>query len=155
MKTLIRHATSRDFPILLSIDQACFPPEIAYDALDLKHMMSRAGAETLVLEEDDTIAAFLVMEVDRRRRTATLITLDVVAKQRRRGHASSLLARSEKTLLELGVTAYNLQVDTKNEAAISFYRKNGFEMDRLLRKYYPGSRDAWQMIKKLPSSGGT
>ena len=154
MKTLIRHATSRDFPILLSIDQACFPPEIAYDALDLKHMMSRAGAETLVLEEDDTIAAFLLIEVDRRRRTATLITLYVVAQQRRRGHASSLLARSEKTLLELGVTAYNLQVDTKNEAAISFYRKNGFEMDRLLRKYYPGSRDAWQMVKKLPSSGG-
>ena len=22
--------------------------------------------------------------------------------------------------------------------------------ERLLRKYYPGSRDAWQMVKKLP-----
>jgi ribosomal protein S18 acetylase RimI-like enzyme len=72
---------------------------------------------------------------------------------RRKGYASSLLSRSERSLGELGVTAYNLQVDTKNEGAISFYRRNGFEMDRLLRKYYPGSRDAWQMVKRLPSSG--
>ncbi|HZI50696.1 MAG TPA: GNAT family N-acetyltransferase [Terriglobia bacterium] len=155
MKTLIRYATSRDFPILLSIDQACFPPEIAYDALDLKHMMSRAGAETLVLEEEDTIVAFLVMEVDRRRKTATLVTLDVLSGQRRRGYATSLLARSESMLTDHGVATYNLQVDTKNDAAISFYRRNGFEMERLLRKYYPGSRDAWQMVKKLRPSGDT
>jgi len=155
MKTLIRYATSRDFPILLSIDQACFPPEIAYDALDLKHMMSRPGAETLVLEEEDTIVAFLVMEVDRRRKTATLVTLDVLSEQRRRGYATTLLARSESMLMDVGVAAYNLQVDTKNDAAISFYRRNGFEMERLLRKYYPGSRDAWQMVKRLRPSGDT
>jgi|SRR5688572_26322120 len=155
MKTLIRYATSRDFPILLSIDEACFPPEIAYDALDLKHMMSRPGAESLVLEEDGKIVAFLVMEVDRNRRTATLVTLDVLEAHRRSGYASSLLARSEKSLNELNISAYNLQVDTKNEAAIAFYRKNGFAVDRLLRKYYPGSRDAWQMVKKLQPSGGT
>jgi [ribosomal protein S18]-alanine N-acetyltransferase len=155
MKTLIRYATSRDFPMLLSIDEACFPPEIAYDAMDLRHMMSRAGAETLVLEEDGRIVAFLLMEVDRNRKTATLVTLDVLKDHRRSGYASSLLARSEQTLAGLGVTSYKLQVDTQNEGAISFYRKNGFEEQRLLRKYYPGSRDAWEMIKKLPPSAGT
>jgi|SRR5688572_4186547 len=155
MKTLIRYATSRDFPILLSIDEACFPPEIAYDALDLKHMMSRPGAETLVLEEDGEIVAFLLMDVDRKRRTATLVTLDVLEAHRRKGYASNLLARSEKSLNEFEVTTYNLQVDTKNEAAMAFYRRNGFAVDRLLRKYYPGSRDAWQMVKKLQPSGDT
>jgi ribosomal-protein-alanine N-acetyltransferase len=155
MKTLIRYATSRDFPILLSIDEACFPPEIAYDALDLKHMMSRPGAETLVLEEEGEIVAFLLMDVDRKRKAATLVTLDVLEAHRRKGYASSLLARSEKSLSEFEVTTYNLQVDTKNEAAMAFYRRNGFAVDRLLRKYYPGSRDAWQMVKKLQPSGDT
>ena len=112
--------------MLLSIDEACFPPEIAYDAMDLRHMMSRAGAETLVLEEDGRIVAFLLMEVDRNRKTATLVTLDVLKDHRRSGYASSLLARSEQTLAGLGVTSYKLQVDTQNEGAISFYRKNGF-----------------------------
>ena len=153
MKTLIRHATSRDFPTLLSIDEACFPPEIAYDSHEMKHMVSRPGAETLVLEEDGRIVAFILMEVDRNRKSATLVTLDVLKDYRRKGFASSLLARSEQILAGHSVSIYNLQVDTENEAAISFYRKNGFEVDRLLRKYYPGSRDAWQMVKKLQPSG--
>jgi ribosomal protein S18 acetylase RimI-like enzyme len=117
-------------------------------------MMSRSGAETLVLEEDGAIRAFLLLDVDRNRKTATLVTLDVHSDCRRRGYASSLLSRSEQILREQGVALFNLQVDTQNEGAISFYRKNGFEVDRLLRKYYPGSRDAWQMVKKLPPSSG-
>ena len=155
MKTLIRHATSRDFSMLLSLDEECFPPEIAYDCYDLKHMMSRPGAQTLVLEEDAKTCAFLLVEMDRTRKTATLVTLDVQSEHRRKGYASALLSRSEQILRGHGITAYILQVDTRNEAALSFYRKNGFEVDRLLRKYYPGSRDAWQMVKKLPPSSGT
>ena len=154
MKTLIRHATSLDLPVLLSLDEACFPPEIAYNSLDLRHMMSRAGANTLVLEEDGAIRAFLLVEVDRNRKSATLVTLDVHSDHRRKGFASELLSRSEQILKEQAVTTYNLQVDTQNEGAISFYRRNGFVVDRLLRKYYPGSRDAWQMVKKLPTSAG-
>ena len=139
--------------MLLSLDEACFPPEIAYDSYDLRHMMSRAGAQTLVLEEGGEIRAFLLMDVDRSRKMATLVTLDVHGEHRRKGYASTLLARSEQILFEQGVPIYSLQVDTQNEGAISFYRKNGFEVERLLRKYYPGSRDAWQMVKKLPTSG--
>lgn len=154
MKTLIRHATSSDFPKLLTLDESCFPPEIAYDSYDLKHMMSRSGAQTLVLDEDGVICAFLLMDIDRKRKSATLVTLDVHSEHRRKGYASSLLSRSEQILNEHGVTTYVLQVDTQNEGAMSFYRKNGFTVDRLLRKYYPGSRDAWQMVKTLQTSGG-
>jgi ribosomal protein S18 acetylase RimI-like enzyme len=150
MKTQIRHSTSKDFPVLLSIDQACFPPDVAYDYMDMKHMMSRPGAETLVLEEGGEIRAFLLIDIDHRRKSATLVTLDVLAEHRRRGYASILFSRSEEILKSHGVTHYSLQVDVHNDAAIAFYRKNGFKEERLLRKYYPGSRDAWQMTKKLP-----
>ena len=155
MKTLIRHATSRDFPTLLSIDEACFPPEIAYDSRELRHMMTRSGAETLVLEEGGEIRAFLLMDMDRIRGFATLVTLDVLSEHRRHGYASILLSRSERILSERGIRTYVLQVDTENEGAMAFYRKNGFDAATLLRNYYPGNRDAWQMVKTLPSSGGT
>ena len=154
MKTLIRHATSRDFQKLLSIDETCFPPEIAYDSHGLKHMMGRAGAETIVVEEDGGIRAFLLMDVNRSDKVATLVTLDVQSDHRRKGYASSLLSRSEQILVDHGVSTYKLQVDTKNEAAIAFYRSSGFEVERLLRKYYPGGRDAWQMVKKLQAVAG-
>ena len=140
--------------MLLSIDETCFPPEIAYDCHDLKHMMGRAGAETIVVEEDGGIRGFLLMDVDRSGKVATLVTLDVQSEHRRKGYASSLLSRSEQILVNHGVATYKLQVDTKNEAAITFYRRSGFEVERLLRKYYPGSRDAWQMVKKLPPAAG-
>jgi ribosomal protein S18 acetylase RimI-like enzyme len=154
MKTLIRYATSADFHTLLSIDEASFPREVAYDCVELAHMMGRPGAETIVLEEDGEIAAFLLMDVNRRRQQATLVTLDVKNEKRRHGYAAELLERSESILRDRGVVRYDLQVDTKNDAALSFYRKHGFQVEKRLAKYYPGGRDAWQMIKKLPKAGG-
>ena len=136
--------------MLLSIDEACFPPEIAYDSRELRHMMGRSGAETLVLESDGQICAFLLMDVEPARGIATLVTLDVLREHRRQGYASTLLLRSEKILSEYGVRTYVLQVDTENEAAIAFYRRSGFKGATLLRHYYPGNRDAWQMVKTLP-----
>jgi [ribosomal protein S18]-alanine N-acetyltransferase len=153
MKRLIRHATSRDFQTLVGIDAACFPPEIAYDPFELKEMMNQPGAKTIVLEEDGTIRAFLLMDVSRRRNTATLVTIDVLNEYRRQGHATELLSRSEQILEAQGIETYRLQVDTRNEAALAFYRKHGFKTERLIQNYYPGGRDAWEMVKQLSSNG--
>ena len=100
--------------MLLSLDEACFPPDIAYDSHDLRHMMSRSGAQTLVLEEGGEIRAFLLLDVDRNN-MATLVTLDVHGEHRRKGYASTLLARSEQILFEQGVAIYSLQVDTRTK----------------------------------------
>jgi ribosomal protein S18 acetylase RimI-like enzyme len=154
MKTLIRHATGDDFPTLLSIDEASFPREIAYDCVELSFLTKRPGAETLVLEETGTIAAFLLMEVNRRRKRATLVTLDVRSEKRRKGYASNLIRHSESILQEYGVHTYDLQVDVRNEGAVLFYQKHGFQIERRLKKYYPGGHDAWLMVKKLLKAAG-
>ena len=65
--------------------------------------MDREGAETIVLEVDKTIVAFLIMEVLRNRRRATVVTLDVDERHRRNGYGSQLLKRSEQTLADYGV----------------------------------------------------
>jgi ribosomal protein S18 acetylase RimI-like enzyme len=154
MKTLIRHAIAADFPTLLSIDEASFEKEIAYDSAELTFLIQRPGAETFVLEEDGVIAAFLLMEVNRRRKRATLVTLDVRRERRRNGFASQLLRHSENILQEYGVQNYDLQVDTRNDGAVSFYEKHGFTTERRLKKYYPGGHDAWQMVKRLLTDAG-
>jgi [ribosomal protein S18]-alanine N-acetyltransferase len=154
MKTLIRLATSADFETLLTIDAASFEREIAYDSAELSFLMKRPGAETFVLEEEGAVAAFLLMEVNRRRRRATLVTLDVRSERRRHGLATDLLRHSEIALQGYGVGTYDLQVDVRNEGAVAFYRKHGFEVSRRLKKYYPGGHDAWEMVKTLPKSAG-
>jgi ribosomal protein S18 acetylase RimI-like enzyme len=154
-KTLIRRATRADLPILLEIDKASFPPGVAYDSAELAYFMNRIGSETIVLEHNGKIAAFLIMEVNSRRQAATMITLDVLVDFRRQGYASRLVRHSEDMLAGLGVNLYELQVDVENGAAIAFYVKHGFYSTGKLRKYYPNGHDAHVMIKKLPASAAT
>jgi len=148
-KTLIRHATKTDFEFLLEIDEASFPGGVAYDAAELAYFMNREGAETIVVEVDGTVVAFLIMEVHRNRRRATIVTLDVLETHRRVGYGSQLLKRSEQILGDYGVEVYELQVDVTNHAAIVFYKKHGFKNVRVLPKYYANGHDAYLMLKEL------
>src|ERR1041385_7615979 len=113
-KTLIRHAVQEDFQVLLEIDEASFPRGVAYDANELAYFMSRNGAETIVVEEDGAIVAFLIMEVHRNRRSATVVTVDVRENSRRKGYGSQLLKRGEEILHDYGIELYDLQVDVDN-----------------------------------------
>jgi ribosomal-protein-alanine N-acetyltransferase len=148
-KTLIRHAVSADFESLLEIDDASFPDGVAYDAVELSYFMRRSGAETIVLEEDGRIVAFLIMEVHRTRRRATIITLDVRETHRRGGYGSQLVKRSEDILTDYGVEMYDLQVDVTNAGALNFYKKHGFRTVRTLPRYYANGHDAYLMVKEL------
>ena len=148
-KTLIRYATTADFDSLLAIDVASFPGGVAYDADELAYFMNHEGAETIVADVNGTVVAFLIMELHRTRRTATIVTLDVHEGQRRQGHGSLLLKRSEKMLMDHGVEAYDLQVDVANRPAIAFYEKHGFKALRRIRNYYANGHDAFLMVKEL------
>jgi len=90
-KTIIRPATSLDFPILLEIDAASFPAGVAYDSGELSYFMNQEGAETIVLEMDGSIAAFLIVDVDLNARSAMIVTLDVREDCRRLGFGSRLI----------------------------------------------------------------
>ena len=148
-KTLIRHAVREDFETLLEIDEASFPGGVAYDADELSYFMTRDGAETIVAEEDGEIVAFIIMEVHRTRRTATVVTLDVRETYRRSGFGTKLLQRAEEILADYGVELYDLQVDVTNRNAIRFYRKHGFDVVRTLPNYYANGHDAYLMVKDL------
>ncbi len=148
-KTLIRHAVQEDFDILLEIDEASYPGGVAYDANELAYFMNRNGAETIVVEEDGAIVAFLIMEVHRNRRSATVVTVDVRESSRRKGYGSQLLKRAEEILNDYGIELYDLQVDVANGNAILFYKEHGFNVVRTLRNYYANGNDAYLMVKEL------
>jgi len=148
-KTLIRHAVPADFESLLAIDVSSFPGGVAYDATELAYFMNHEGAETIVLEANGIIVAFLIMEIHHTRRAATIVTLDVCENERRNGYASRLLKRSEEMLVDYGVEVYDLQVDVTNAGAIAFYKKHGFKTVKTLRKYYANGNDAFLMVKEF------
>jgi len=148
-KTPIRRAVAADLPALLEIDQASFSGGVAYDAAELSYFMNRRRAETLVVEDDGQIVAFLILEVHRTRRSGTIVTLDVRETHRRNGYGTLLMSAAEDILSQYGVEGYDLQVDITNRAAILFYRKHGFRIIRTLCNYYANGNDAYLMVKEL------
>lgn len=147
----LRPYQSRDFAALHRLDQACFAPGIAYTKAGLRYFLTQNGAQCLVAEEDRRIVGFLVAEENRP--LGHIITLDVDAKQRNRGIGTALLKEMEAILAARGVKAILLETAVDNETAVAFWQKHGYRSKAVLKRYYLGRLDAYEMRKVLPAGG--
>ena len=158
----IRPFEKSDFDTLWRIDQACFDPQLAYSRPELAFYMRRPGSLTLVAEGagnevrgnggtvailDSGILGFVIAEI--RRKTGHIITIDVVAKARRAGVGSALLDAAEEQLLRASATAVALETPVNNDAAIRFYKKKGYFVEKTVPGYYSGHLDALVMTKVI------
>jgi [ribosomal protein S18]-alanine N-acetyltransferase len=146
----LRPYAARDFPALYRLDQACFPPRIAYSKTTLRYFLDLHGAECLVAEDAGKILGFILAEQNDA--LAHIITLDVAESARRQGLASALLHQIEANLTFQGVRTILLETATDNDVAIAFWKKHGYRIEAVLRRYYPGKLDAYAMRKILTAS---
>src|SRR5229473_1874837 len=146
----IRQFEKADFDTLWRIDQACFDPQLAYSRPEMAFYMRRPGSFTLVAETEGVpgngILGFIVAETHRK--SGHIITIDVVAKARRAGVGSALLRAAEDQLLRAGVVAVALETPVNNEAAIRFYKRKGYFVEKTVAGYYSGQIDALVMTKE-------
>ncbi len=143
----IRKFEKADFDTLWRIDQDCFDPQLAYSRPELAFYMRRPGSFTLVAESAAGIAGFIVAEP--RRKSGHIITIDVVAEARRAGVGSALLQAAEEQLLRAGVIMIALETPVNNEAAIRFYKRKGYFVEKTVAGYYSNHLDALVMTKEL------
>lgn len=148
MPLALRPYEAHDFAALHRLDQACFPAGIAYSKTALRYFMNLTGAECLIAEQDSKIVGFILAEQSDR--LAHIITLDVAESVRRGGVGSALLRRVEANLAARGVRAILLETATTNDAAIAFWQKHGYRTEAVLKNYYLGRLDAFEMRKILP-----
>jgi ribosomal protein S18 acetylase RimI-like enzyme len=147
MSWKLRPYQPRDFAALHRLDQDCFPPGISYTKAGLRYFLNQNGAQCLVAEEGKHIVGFLVAEENRP--LAHIITLDVEEGQRKRGVGGALLAEMEQNLAARGVQAILLEAAVNNETAVAFWRKHGYRSEAVLKRYYLGRVDAYEMRKTL------
>jgi ribosomal protein S18 acetylase RimI-like enzyme len=140
-----------DFDALYKIDQSCFPRGIAYSKTTLRYFLELASAECLLAVEDDEIAGFILSEVDGP--LAHIITLDVAQAHRRSGVGSLLLNAAEKNLSGQGVRTVFLETAVNNHAAVNFWSRHGYIQEGILKRYYLGRIDGYEMRKKLLAGG--
>lgn len=154
MPASVRSYDPADFASLYKLDQKCFPPGIAYSKKLLRYFMAQAGAECLVAQRDAAIAGFILTEENPP--LAHIVTLDVAESHRRQGIGSQLLTASESNLGLRGVRTVLLETATSNAAGVAFWQRHGYRIEAVLKNYYPGRLDAYEMRKRLhtPEAAG-
>lgn len=144
---LLRAYQPDDFDALYKLDQSCFPRGIAYSKTTLRYFLELASAECLLAVEERDIAGFILSEMDGA--LAHIITLDVAEGHRRSGVGSLLLNAAEKKLSAQGVRTVFLETAVNNHAAVNFWSRHGYINEGILKRYYLGRIDGYEMRKKL------
>jgi len=144
---LLRAYQPDDFDALYKLDQSCFSRGIAYSKTTLRYFLALASAECLLAVEEGYIAGFILSEVDGG--LAHIITLDVAEAHRRSGVGSLLLNGAEKNLSAQGVRTVFLETAVDNHAAVNFWSRHGYIREGILKRYYLGRIDGYEMRKKL------
>lgn len=150
----IRPVRNDDFSALYALDQACFPPGIAWSKAELGYFLKYPGNIGLIAEdESSSLAGFAIAGPHRRRGIliGRLITIDVREDSRRKGVGHTLLLAIEERLSAAGVQALMLEVAADNAAAQAFYTRHGFTPTGRIPGYYNGRLDALVMEKPLPN----
>jgi ribosomal protein S18 acetylase RimI-like enzyme len=148
----IRQYEPHDFAALYKLDQACFPPGIAYSKTMLRYFLAQDGAECLVATDGGKIVGFMLSEENPP--LAHIITLDVAESHRRHGVGTALVVESEANLRFRGVRTVLLETATTNEAGIAFWEQHRYRKEAVLKNYYSGRLDAFEMRKKLIATPG-
>lgn len=155
MAVTLRSYEPHDFPALFRLDQACFPPGISYSKTTLRYFLKLSGADCTIATDAGKIAGFLLTEENPP--LAHIITLDVAETFRRQGVGSMLLSESERNLARRGVKNVLLETATDNDVAVAFWKKRGYRVEAVLKRYYLGRLDALEMRKilSIPSNSAS
>jgi ribosomal-protein-alanine N-acetyltransferase len=150
MSLTLRTYEQHDFGALHRLDQSCFPPGIAYSRMTLHYFLSLSSANCVVALEGRKTVGFILTEENPP--LGHTITLDVAPDHRRHGIGSALLAENEKTLAQHGVRHILIETAIDNQAAVAFWQRHGYRIEAVLKRYYLGRLDAYEMRKILPAA---
>ncbi|MGB7844380.1 MAG: N-acetyltransferase [Candidatus Acidiferrum sp.] len=152
MATTVRAYEAQDFAKLYKLDQVCFPPGISYSKWSLQYFLSLPAADCLVADEGKQIVGFILAEANPP--LAHIITLDVAPEQRRKGLGARLLNEMEKHFRYHGVRSVLLETAVDNQTGIAFWEHHGYRTEAVLKRYYLGRVDAYEMRKRLEAGSG-
>jgi len=143
----IRAYEAHDFQAIHKLDQSCFPPGISYSRWSLQYFLNLATADCLVAEQEKKIVGFLLAETNPP--LAHIITLDVAESHRKKRVGSALLREMEEHFAFHEIQSVLLETAVDNESGIAFWQHHGYRSEAVVKRYYLGKIDAYEMRKKL------
>ncbi|NLH00087.1 MAG: GNAT family N-acetyltransferase [Chloroflexi bacterium] len=134
----------QDLNELRKLEAVCFE-EDAWPLWDLIAVLTLPKIVRLKAVINEKMVGFVAGDPHPREGLAWIATLGVLPEYRRRGIAAALLTQCEQ---ELGMPRIRLSVRRTNDGAISLYKKFGYEMIDVWRKYYFSGEDALVLEKR-------
>jgi ribosomal protein S18 acetylase RimI-like enzyme len=161
VEIVLRDFRHDDFETLWNIDQTCFIPGIAYSRRELSYYVRMPRAFTIVaeshplnadelLQKTGGVAGFIVAHPSPKR-IGHIITIDVLPAAQRLGVGSRLLAAAESRLREHKCHTAYLETAVDNVAALAFYKRHNYFLQKTIPSYYSNGVDACMMQKDLLS----
>ena len=141
---MIRHFLESDFESIYALGSEL--TNSFSKTNNLKEMYKDSFSKVLVYERDKEIVGFLMyIELEE-----TVDILDIIVKKEMRGKkiASCLMDYMISDLADT-VKVITLEVRKSNEAAICLYKKFGFEIVNVRKKYYDDGEDGYLMGKVM------
>jgi len=142
----IRNFRRDDFFPIAKLIYETFPER--YDPQLIINLFEFFPEGFLIAEENNKIIGFLagVLSIGNR---AKILLLGVEKEHRNKGIGSLLLRRFIRNMALKGIRIIELEVDTSNKKAVSFYKKNGFVISKIVKNFYRIGDDAYLMVKHL------
>jgi ribosomal protein S18 acetylase RimI-like enzyme len=143
---VIRRASLSDVATIYHIERKCFGRR-SFSKAHIIWLLKNPSAVTYIYYDDDRAVAAIMLKHEGN--VARVVSIGVIPGYRRKGIGKELMALGEEIMRGKGAKVMKLEVSVKNEAAITFYRRLGYEMDGLLKGYYSWGEDAYIMRKPL------
>ena len=141
----IGNAGWHDLNDLRKLEDICFG-EDSWPLWDLIAVLTLPKIIRLKATIDGKMAGFIAGDPHTREGIGWIATLGVLPQYRRLGIAAALLEQCER---ELHLSNIRLSVRRSNEPALALYRKFGYQMVDVWRRYYHSGEDALVLEKNM------
>ncbi|MBQ1478375.1 MAG: ribosomal protein S18-alanine N-acetyltransferase [Erysipelotrichaceae bacterium] len=142
---MIRRMTLNDLDQVLRIEETSFSSPWTYENFRYE-LEENEFSRCYVYEEEGRILGYSMMWI--LFENADINNIAVLPEERRKGIALKLMEHMEEEAVKEGAEFLHLEVRVSNEAAISLYKKLGFEFLRLRKGYYSDpAEDGYDMMK--------
>ena len=152
----LRKFVPEDLQAVMQINRVCLPEN--YTDFFFVDLHQRFPETFIVAEEAGKIIGYIMCRIEVGLsnygfgglvRKGHIASIAVMPQHRRKGVAQAIINRAIQGMEYYKAKQGFLEVRVTNDAAISLYKKLGFEITRTINGYYSDGEDAYVMTKKL------
>jgi ribosomal-protein-alanine N-acetyltransferase len=150
----IRRFRMEDLDQVMYINRVCLPEN--YSTYFFMDLYTNYPETFIVAEEDSRIVGYVMCRIETGfsglglMKRGHVVSIAVLPEYRGRGIGEALLKEALQAMLNhYGVKECYLEVRVSNMPAINLYKKLGFKIDRVIRRYYADGENAYLMRIKF------